>query len=70
MTGDRYPFLPTVEEELLLKACLTKGEEALRSWRAWGDSVDIEDIVIGSQRLLPLLYARRSKCWKFSRPPA
>jgi Uncharacterised nucleotidyltransferase len=56
MSGDRYPFLPTVEEELLLKACLTQGEEALRSWRTWRDSVDIEDIDVGTQRLLPLLY--------------
>jgi hypothetical protein len=56
MRGDRHPFLPTAEEEFLLKACLTQGEEALISWRAWRDSVDIEDVDLGTQRLLPLLY--------------
>jgi hypothetical protein len=56
MTQDRHPFLPTAEEEVLLKACFAKGEEAPASWRAWRDSVDIEDIDLGMQRLLPLLY--------------
>jgi hypothetical protein len=56
MTEDRHPFLPTTEEGFLLKACFAEGEEALLSWRAWRDSVDIEDVDIGTQRLLPLLY--------------
>ena len=56
MTGDRHAFLPTAEEESLLKACLAQGDEALLSWRAWRDRVDIENVDIGTQRLLPLLY--------------
>src|ERR1700733_10812871 len=30
---DRHGFLPTAEEELLLKACLLQGEEAQLCWR-------------------------------------
>jgi len=49
-------LLPTKEQELLLKAALLKGEEAIKAWHEWKTCVDIEFIDHGSNRLLPLLY--------------
>ncbi len=57
MTDDRHGFFPTADEELLLKACLLRGDDAVLCWRGWRDRVDIEGIDLGTQRLLPLLYA-------------
>lgn len=48
---------PTSEQELLLRASLQVGEEALRAWRAWQAVVDIDTLDIGSQGMLPLLHA-------------
>jgi hypothetical protein len=54
--GGRWP---TQQQELLLRAALREGEEAINSWNAWYSSVvdidrlDDED----SQRLLPLVYS-------------
>jgi hypothetical protein len=47
---------PTVEQELLLRACLCTGDEALAAWNRWSAAVDIAKLDVGSQRLLPLLY--------------
>lgn len=54
--GDRnLPFLPTLHQELLLKACLSEDDDTLTAWRAWSASTDLDEIDIGSLRLLPLL---------------
>jgi hypothetical protein len=55
------------EQELLLKASLLEEEEATAAWQQWKSSVDIEDIDLGSYRLLPLLY-RRLSAWGVSDP--
>ncbi len=46
----------TCEQELLLRAALCQGEEALSAWRAWSNLVNLASIDGGSARLLPLLY--------------
>jgi len=49
--------LVTPPQELLLKAALLSGEEALESWRKWQDAIDWNEFLDhGSFRLLPLLY--------------
>ena len=47
---------PTSRQELLLRAALLKGEDSIAAWDEWKDSVDIDKIDIGSQRLFPILY--------------
>ena len=47
---------PTGEQELLLRAALLKGKDALDAWREWKAGVDIDRLDAGSLRLLPLLY--------------
>ncbi|MCE5195437.1 MAG: nucleotidyltransferase family protein [Nitrospiraceae bacterium] len=49
-------FWPTPEQELLLKASLLKGENAIKAWHEWAASVDFDTLDAGSQRLLPMLY--------------
>lgn len=46
----------TFEQELLLRAALCPGDEAVRSWRRWKERVTPGSIDQGSTRLLPLLY--------------
>lgn len=48
---------PTAAQELLLKACLRPGREAVACWEAWRTQIDIDQIDVGSRRLLPLLHA-------------
>ena len=48
-------FLPTPAQELLLKACLFEGKEAIAAWRAWREATSVDDIDPGSVRLLPML---------------
>ena len=47
---------PTGEQELLLRAALLPGKDALDAWRKWKAVVNINLIDAGSQRLFPLLY--------------
>jgi hypothetical protein len=47
---------PTPEQRLLLRAALLGPEAAREALEAWTAAVDIEDIDMGSYRLLPLLY--------------
>jgi len=47
---------PTREQELLLRAALLQGNDAINAWHEWKSSVDIEQLDQGSYRLLPLLY--------------
>lgn len=47
---------PTWQQELLLKASLLQGGEAISAWEKWRSSVNIEQLDPGSHRLFPLLY--------------
>jgi len=48
--------LPDSRQELLIKAALLHGGDALAAWRKWKDSTDLDHVDGGSYRLLPLLY--------------
>ena len=60
MTGRRLPFLPTREEELLLKSIFLDGDAAIESWAEWRTLTTVDALDFPSQRLLPLLYSRLS----------
>lgn len=47
---------PDERQQLLLKACLTAGEEAIEAWAQWRLHGNFEDADDGSYRLFPLLY--------------
>jgi hypothetical protein len=47
---------PTQEQELLLKAALLRGQEALDAWDTLQSNLDIAQLDQGSLRMLPLLY--------------
>jgi hypothetical protein len=47
---------PTREQELLLRAALLQGRDALEAWDAWKSHADIDRLEPGAYRLLPLLY--------------
>lgn len=50
-------YLATPNQDLLLKATLFSGKDALEAWSKWRDAVDWEGhLEPGSFRLLPLLY--------------
>ena len=52
-------FWPVELQEVLLRAALLKGNDAVDAWKEWRSRVDIDDIDHldpGSYRLLPLLY--------------
>jgi hypothetical protein len=49
-------FLPSREQERLLRAALWRGEDALEAWHEWKSQVDIGCVDAGSERLLPLVY--------------
>ncbi|MBN1363512.1 MAG: nucleotidyltransferase family protein [Syntrophaceae bacterium] len=54
--------LVTPNQELLLKAALLSGEEAITAWRKWQDASDWKEYLEpGSFRLLPLLYINLRK---------
>jgi len=53
--SERY-CLPSPQQELLLRAALLTGNEAIEAWTEWKSSVEIEQIDSGSHRMLPLLY--------------
>ncbi|MEW6303751.1 MAG: nucleotidyltransferase family protein [Verrucomicrobiota bacterium] len=54
--GDPCGFLPTPEQQQLLRACLLRDEAAVSAWRQWRASADLDHLDAGSNRLLPLLY--------------
>ena len=58
---------PTENQELLLRACLMNGHEALTAWQQWRVVFESEAIDEGSRRLLPLLY-RNLKNQKITDP--
>ncbi len=49
-------FLPSPAQELLLKAALSEGDEAVASWREYLKRVAFDDTDYGSSRILPLVY--------------
>jgi len=49
-------FWPTKDQELLLRACLLSGNEAVTAWRQWKSIFESECFDEASRRLLPLLY--------------
>jgi len=54
-------FRANQTQALLLQAALWSGEDAIKSWQAWIEQVDIEKLDTGSNRLLPLLYRNLSQ---------
>ena len=46
----------TWQQELLLKAALFSGNDAISAWEKWRTNTDFDSIDPGSYRLLPLLY--------------
>jgi Uncharacterised nucleotidyltransferase len=55
-------FLPTPVQQLLLRACLFNGEDAIAAWRSWRTTIDFDRIDSGSIRLLPVLAENLSRC--------
>src|SRR5581483_1440648 len=47
---------PTREQELLLRAALLRGKDAISAWEEWKIATDIEEADPGSERLFPLLH--------------
>jgi hypothetical protein len=47
---------PTAQQELLLRASLLQGKEAINAWKEWQSNVDVDQLDWGSHRMLPLLY--------------
>jgi hypothetical protein len=47
---------PTRQQELLLRASLLKGDEAIDAWHEWKSKVDVDLLDYVSLQLLPLLY--------------
>lgn len=51
-------FLPTPHQELLLKACLFEGDDAVIAWRAWRAGTHLDLLDNDLRRLLPFLADR------------
>lgn len=56
MNGFKGNCWPTQKQDLLLRAALFTGSEALEAWDRWKDGLNIQEIDSASFRLLPLLY--------------
>jgi len=54
--GEKGGFWPTPIQELLLRASLLEGRDCVDAWQTWKRSVAVDNLDLGSQRLLPLLY--------------
>jgi hypothetical protein len=54
--GHKGGCWPNQYQEYLLKASLLKGKEAIDAWYEWKSNVDVDQLDMGSHRLLPLLY--------------
>ncbi len=52
----RKACLPTRQQELLLRAALLRGKDAIEAWHEWKAIVEIDKLDLGSHRLLPQLY--------------
>jgi Uncharacterised nucleotidyltransferase len=56
LSSDHGHLWPGPEQELLLRACLHRGEAGLQAYRQWASRVDVEALDYGSFRMLPMLY--------------
>lgn len=61
MAKSKSKCFPNSTQELLLKAALFPGEEAIVAWESWRKLVDFESIHDASFRLLPKLYRNLSQ---------
>lgn len=61
MTKIKSKCFPNQTQELLLKAALFQGEDAIVAWESWRELVDFESIQDASFRLLPKLYRNLSQ---------
>lgn len=59
--NDERECWPSWEQELLLKAALLQGTDAISAWEKWKSVVDTERLDPGSYKLLPLLYNNLNK---------
>ena len=53
---DQWGPWPTPRQEMLLRASLLSGAEALEAWDQWKKDVDVDRVMMPSMGLLPLLY--------------
>ena len=60
-------YLPNDSERLLLQALLAEDESAVIAAKAWLDTVDLDDLNLGIQRMVPLLYFRM-RVWGMQHP--
>ena len=59
---ENFSWLPTAEQELLLKAALINDRSAaIKNWQAWKKSVSAEDVRDAEIRLFPLVYYNLQK---------
>lgn len=56
MSSHRPPVWPDPNDELLLRAALLDGDDAISAWRKWHASACYDPIDYTQQRMLPLLY--------------
>jgi Uncharacterised nucleotidyltransferase len=49
-------FWPTRSQELILRAALMKGNEAINAWKEWRQTTNIDVLDFGSHRMIPQLY--------------
>jgi hypothetical protein len=56
MTNNNETCWPTPGQEVLLKAALLQGEDAIFAWESWKAALDFEHLDAGSHNLLPLLH--------------
>jgi hypothetical protein len=57
----QFGWCPNVTQELLLIASLTDGPRAKQAWMEWQSRVNLEELDVASNRLLPLLYRNLTK---------
>jgi hypothetical protein len=53
-----HDFMPNFHQELLLKALLCRGPEAISAMNSWLDTVRFDSIGVAEIRLMPMLYSR------------
>ena len=57
----RRQYLPSPEQEMLLKASLLEGHQALEAWQTWNESVNLDSLDPQSYRMMPLLHRNLSR---------
>ena len=61
-------FWPTSQQELLLRAALLPGKEAIDAWREWKSGVDVDQLDPGSLRLLAAAISELAHSWNKTFP--